>query len=361
MSSTDEKMGTSGTSDPPTNPASGKKFSNPGRYLEVLRQSLADSAGKSYRTLPLEMLIKKHSELKLKPLTGKNGLDRTITTPHLQRIGLALTGYEDDLLPGGLAWLGDAETHWLRDQPLSAWAERPQSWAQKNLAGLLVSHKAKLPDSFVEKLNEAGLPLLGTKLSITEILGMMPSIMDEHLSPQICFHGNLLAISGFGVLILGRSGIGKSDDALDLILHGHQLVADDTVQVYRNPLGKLIGKADELTRHHLTIRGLGIINIKELFGVTAILERHPIDLVLYLEAWDEEKRYTLQHKEELEILGVTLPLMRIPVSEGRNLNSLITVAVKTHELRTMGYDAEKRLTQKLRKRLRVEQKSQKNS
>lgn len=214
-----------------------------------------------------------------------------------------------------------------------------------------MSKDESVPTAFVEAVQNARLPLLITEHSLAKLLTQMPSIMDRHLSPKICFHGNMLVISGFGVLILGKSGIGKSDDALDLIMHGHQLVADDVVHVYRNPLGKLIGMADELTRHHLTIRGLGIINIKELFGVTAILESHPIDLILYLESWENPRQYDLQKQEELEILGITLPMMRLPVSPGRSLENLITVAVKTHELQTLGFNAEERLSEKLREKL----------
>lgn len=347
-------MGTSDTSGQPHNstPDHAKLH---GDYLKILRQSLAKSAEKPYRKLAISKLLGKHPELDLSCVTGEKGLQRSVSVPFLQRLGLALTGYGDHTLRGCLTWLGQAEARWLRDHPPEEWRMLPASWVEKGLAGVLVSKKEQLPDTFIKAMEEAELPLLATSHSISHILAQMPSIMDRHLSPKICFHGNFLVISGFGVLILGRSGIGKSDDALDLIMHGHQLVADDVVHVYRNPLGKLIGTSDELTKHHLTIRGLGIINIKELFGVTAILESHPIDLVLFLEPRELAQQVLPQKMEELEILGVKMPLMRLPVIMGRNLLNLITLAVKTHELRTLGYDAEERLHERLRQKLSNEQ------
>jgi len=322
-----------------------------GNHLKLLRQSLAESARKCRRDLAVSHLLKPQHQLELSALTQETGLNRKITHPYLQRLGLALTGYGDDFAAGSLLWLGSSEIRWLQEQPAETWEKGPELWARSGIAALVLPNQAEIPQPFLNRVQQAGLPILRTTLTITAFLDRVWPVLSEHLSPQICFHGNLLVISGLGVLILGKSGIGKSDDALDLIMHGHQLVADDVVHVHRNTMGKLIGSSDELTKQHMTIRGLGIVNIKELFGITAVLDSHPIDLILYLEPWEMAQQYALQQCEDMEILGVNRPMMRLPVAPGRNLENLITVAVKTHVLQTMGYNAERQLCEKLERRL----------
>lgn len=349
MSSTEGKTGISDILD--QHPKARPIDPQIGGHLKLLRQSLADTARKCRGELAIEHLLRPKHQLEASALTGSLGLARRITHPYMQRLGLAAAGYDEDLIPGSLLWMGDAEVKWLESNEASSWEGAPESWAGRGIAGLILPHLIQPPEPFLDRAIQAGLPVLKTHLDITAFMDRIWPVMSEQLSPQICFHGNLLVIGGMGVLILGKSGIGKSDDALDLIMHGHQLVADDVVHVHRNTMGKLIGSSDELTKQHMTIRGLGIVNIKELFGITAVLDSHPIDMILYLEPWETSKQYALQQCEDMEILGVKKPMMRLPVAPGRNLENLITVAVKTHVLRTMGYNAEKQLCEKLDRQL----------
>jgi len=317
----------------------------------ALKPFLARDACRVKATLRVADLIEAAGDLELEVAAGADGLDRTLTSPRVQVLGLALQGIPDDLESGSIQVLGRAERRCITENAIDSWSFLEDETG----IGCLVMPEAEADDAreelsngFLARIERTGLPLLTSTYPRPMVEARLLHLLEERLAPSLCLHGELVVFCGLGLLILGESGIGKSDCALDLIMNGHQLVADDGVLIRRNPLGQLIGKSSELIQNHMDIRGLGIVNIRELFSVYSVIEEHPIDLILMLERWREEKTYAcFNERGSLDILGVERPLIRIPVSQGRNWVNLIHVAVRRFILASKGYDAEEALADKL--------------
>ena len=317
------------------------------QYLDLLTDSIGE---RSVRTpsLAVAELIRACGSLEFQTDASERSLARAVTVPQIQSLGLALAGFTHNLRAGSVQVLETAEIEYLRARPDSQTGEAFAKIAGSEIACLLVPGGEKLSSPFRKALTRAAIPLLNSKRSSPEVLEVMRPVLDEALAPSINFHGDLVVFCGLGILILGKSGIGKSDCALDLITHGHQLVADDWVQVRRNSLGQLIGKGKDLIRHHMDVRGLGIINVKELFSIYSVIEEYTVDLVIFLEPWDPKKNYAcFQKQESLNLLGMRKPLLRLPVGSGRNWENLIQVAVRNFIIKSKGYDAERDLAQKV--------------
>jgi len=206
----------------------------------------------------------------------------------------------------------------------------------------------------------AKIPILGTNLVTGEFIFRLNRFLEDYLAPSISLHGVLIDVYGIGVLILGQSGIGKSETALDLILRGHRLVADDIVEIRKQGQKTLIGKGTEVIKYHMEIRGLGIINVKDLFGIASIRDKKKIELVIELMEWDVNKDYDRLGLEEesYAILGVEIPHLTIPVRPGRNLTTIIEVAARNQLLKIKGYysarDFQRRLLDELLEREEAE-------
>jgi HPr kinase/phosphorylase len=218
---------------------------------------------------------------------------------------------------------------------------------------LVITRNLEVPELLVEEADKKDIPLFRTDLITTDFIERVTNFLEEKLASTCSIHGVLIDVFGIGILILGKSGIGKSECALDLILRGHRLVADDMVYIQKRSPSALIGSGFEVIQHHMEIRGLGIINIRSLFGVEAIRERKKIELVLELMEWDNQREYDRLgfEEEKYPILGVELPMLRIPVTPARNLTTIIEVAARNHLLKVMGYDSalefEKKLLRKM--------------
>jgi HPr kinase/phosphorylase len=214
----------------------------------------------------------------------------------------------------------------------------------------------EIPELLLREAEERGIPVFRTNLRSIDFIERITKFLEEKLASTSSLHGVLMDVYGVGVLILGKSGIGKSECALDLILRGHRLVADDMVHIQKRSASSVIGSGFEVIQHHMEIRGLGIINIRSLFGVEAIREKKKIELVLELGEWDTHQEYDRLgfEEEKFSILEVELPMMRIPVTPARNLTTIIEVAVRNHLLKVMGYDSalefEKKLLRKIEER-----------
>ncbi|HYS44541.1 MAG TPA: HPr(Ser) kinase/phosphatase, partial [Geobacteraceae bacterium] len=202
---------------------------------------------------------------------------------------------------------------------------------------------------------KAGIPLLVTPLQSSTFISLITKFLEERLLPTTHVHGVLVDVLGVGVLLLGKSGIGKSECALDLVIRGHRLVADDIIYIKKKMPAALVGQAGETIQHHMEIRGLGIINIKDLYGVSSIREKKIIDLVLELIEWDPVQEYDrLGIDDQVHtILGVDLHHLKIPVRPGRNLTSIIEVAARNFLLKGMGYHSAREFHEKLLSRLDV--------
>ena len=284
--------------------------------------------------------------LRLGFLAGARGAEsRYLRTPRIQKLGLALAGFTHYLHEGRVQIIGQSELQFLSQLSSEERREAVARLEFEKISCVLVTKGLTPPAELVEAAERAALPLVQTPLVSSVAITTVTEYLEEALAPRETRHGVLLDLYGLGVLIEGKSGVGKSECALDLIMHGHQLVADDLVEVRRTRPGQLTGSTPDLLREHMEIRGLGILNIRELFGVSAVSGPKQIGLNIKLERWEEASevdRLGLEART-VEILGVAVPHFVLPVSPGRNLATLVETAVRVYLLRLRGYNAAHRL------------------
>lgn len=280
--------------------------------------------------------------LELRVLAGARGFGvRRITSARIQKLGLALAGFTHYVHPGRVQIIGQSEVLFLAQLTADKRREAIDNLSLELISCVLVTKEQMPPVEFVEAAERAGLPLLQTTLVSSIAIGAVTDFLQEALAPRELRHGVLLDAYGLGVLIEGESGIGKSECALDLVVRGHRLVADDLVEVRRLGPDYLLGSAPELLREHMEIRGLGIINVRDLYGVAAISGPKRVGLSIRLERWQDAREVERLGIDErtVEILGVNVPHVLLPVSPGRNLSTLIETALRVHLLRLRGYNA----------------------
>jgi len=290
--------------------------------------------------------------LNLELISGGEGLDNIVNRPRIQKPGLALAGFMEYIHPGRIQILGKSEITFLQERPPQ---ERGRIVAQLCRQGgscFVVTSGLEPAPELVAETEEHHVPLLRTDLSSSALIDKLTGYLEDRLAPRMVIHGVLLDIYGLGVLLLGESGVGKSECALDLVVRGHRLVSDDVVEIRRRGL-ELWGTGPELTRYHMELRGLGIINVKDLFGVAAVQLSKAVEFVIYLDPWKAGKRYDRLGLDEksYEVLGVDLPYVEMPVGPGRNLSVLIEVAARNHLLKLEGYHPARQLARRLGKRI----------
>jgi HPr kinase/phosphorylase len=290
-----------------------------------------------------DFLTSAPARLELRLLAGAGGAgERRITSPRIQKLGLALAGFTHYVHGGRVQIVGQSEIWYLGQLTRERRREAIRNLALAQISCVLITKDLEPPAELSEETESAGLPLLRTPLVSSAAISVVTDYLQQMLAPREARHGVLLDAYGLGVLIEGESGIGKSECALDLIGRGHRLVADDTVEIRRVSADQLMGSAPELLREHMEIRGLGIINIRDLFGVSAIRSgAKVIGLSIRLERWGALKEVDRLGVEErtVEILGVRVPQVLLPVSPGRNLATLVETAMRVHLLRVRGYNA----------------------
>jgi len=292
--------------------------------------------------------------LALDLLAGADGLDRLITSPHVQKTGLALAGFHEYLKPGRVLIFGESEIRYLESLQPSARSEAMRLALTSDFPCVLTTGGFALPRELVVEAERARLPLVQTAVPTPTAIAKLTSILEDRLAERIIMHAVLMDVLGLGILLAGESGIGKSECALDLIVRGHRLVADDTVEVRRRSETILLGTCPELTRHHMELRGLGVINVKELFGIASTRSSKRIELVVQLERWDPARAYERLGLDDAfhEILGLGVPLIRMPVAPGRNIAILVEVAARNQLLRARGQHAARVLAERLDRNLR---------
>jgi len=318
-------------------------------YLDLLSKIFGQADEKRTPEISVRVFLKRVPDLEISVIAGAGGLSRKLSSPKIQKPGLAFAGFLDFFEPGRIQILGRAEIQFIRQMGLEALRESLEKVFPRGLTCMVISRAQKPPVLLKEFCEAHEVPLLSCpKIGAQLVEGLIPAL-ERELSPQIKFQGNLIAAFGLGALVIGESGAGKSECALDLVMRGHQLIADDVVHCWRNASGLLLGRGDELIRYHMEIRGLGIINIKDLFGITAVADEHQIHLAIYLEPWNPKSRYQRLGLdfEEMEILNVKIPLIRLPVAPGRNLANLIEVAARNHLLIRKGHSSARNIAQKL--------------
>ena len=286
---------------------------------------------------------------------GKKGLNKKVTSSQVQKMGLALTGFVQFINPERLQIIGNTEMAYFRTLSYEKQEEVIHQICSLDLSSLVITSHLEIPELLLREADEKGIPLFQTNLTSADFIERGTRYLEEKLATHTSIHGVLMDVFGVGVLILGQSGIGKSECALDLVLRGHRLVADDMVHIQKRSSSSLVGSGFDVIKYHMEIRGLGIINIRSLFGVEAIRDRKEINLVVELTEWDPNREYDRLgfEEEKYPILGFKLPMLIIPVTPARNLTTIIEVAARNHLLKMMGYDSalefEKRLLRKMEK------------
>src|SRR5436309_4930031 len=311
---------------------------------------VAYAAGEDFLQTTVRALLSPELEdLAFKQVTGDDGLDRTILRPRVQKPGLAFAGYYEYIKPGRVQIIGESETKYLQSLPARLREKRVRDVAALEVSCLVVTKGITPLEEFKHECEKRSVPLFSTPAMSSTSITRTTYFLEETMAPKVTMHSGLLDVYGIGVLLLGDSGIGKSECALDLIYRGHRLIADDMVIIKRHPNDVLLGYSNDLIRHHMELRGIGIIDIKDLFGVASTRDMKPIDMIVRLEKWVEGAEYDRLGiaGETYELLGVAKPYVRLPVASGRNLALLVEIAARNHLMKLQGYDLARAFTQKI--------------
>lgn len=300
-------------------------------------------------TVKVKELVDK---LSLEVVTGdEESLERVITTGDISRPGLELTGYFNYYSHDRLQLFGNKEITFAERMMPEERLMVLRRMCSDDTPAFIVSRGLTPPKEMIEAASERSIPVLSSPISTSRLLGEISSFLNGGLAPRTSVHGVLVDVYGLGVLIQGDSGIGKSETALELVKRGHRLIADDRVDVYQQDELTIVGEPPKILQHLIEIRGIGIIDVMNLFGASAVRGSMPVQLVVYLESWSKDKKYDRlgSGNTEVEIAEVKIPQVKIPVKTGRNVAIIIEVAAMNFRARTMGYDATKtfedRLTQ----------------
>ncbi len=289
----------------------------------------------------------------LELVSGRGGLSRIITGPRLQKPGLALAGYTSYVHSERLQLLGLTEISYLRSLSPEARQAALEGLCSLQPCALVVTRGLEVPPELALSSEKHNVPVFSTPLLSSVFTSRVTKFLEERLAPETSVHGVLVDVFGVGILLLGKSGIGKSEAALDLVLRGHRLVADDVVEIRKRPPDTIYGHGSALIKHHMEIRGLGIINIKDLFGISAVRDGKKIELVAELVEWDEDEEYDRLGVEELRhsILDVAIPMVRVPIRPGRNITTILEVASRNLLLKFQGKHSAREFQDKLNRAL----------
>ena len=318
--------------------------------METKNQSISQKTI-SVRTLYEE----KKEEFQFELIAGEEGLDiRKLLTADINRPGLALTGFTQKFLAERIQILGSAEVTYLSTLSASARKDAISTVISFNPPCFIVAKKLTLPEGFTKIANKLKVPVLRTSLDTTQFIHMLTAYLDYKLAPETYLHGDLVDVYGVGLLLVGESGIGKSECALDLVERGNRLVADDLIKVQRRGEGIIMGQSaaqSPALQYHIEIRGVGIVDIYALFGIRSVRTRKRIEVQVELVRWEKNMDYERIGLEEqfTEILGVKIPLVRIPVMPGKNLALVCEVIAKNHLLKIMGYHPAKMFNEEILK------------
>lgn len=286
-------------------------------------------------------------------LSGGDGIANAVNRPRIQKPGLALAGFLEYIHPGRIQVLGKSETSFLTERAPAERSRIVSQLCRQGVSCFVLTTGLEPPEELLDETERQGVPLLRTELSSSTTIERLTRYLEDRLAPRSVVHGVLLDVYGLGVLLIGDSGVGKSECAIDLVMRGHRLVSDDIVEIKR--LGDtLVGTGPELTRYHMELRGVGIINVKDLFGVASVRLRKFVEFVLKLDPWKPGKKYDRLGLDDnaYEILGITLPYVEMPVGPGRNLSVLIEVAARNHLLKLKGYHPARELARRLGERMK---------
>lgn len=309
--------------------------------------------------ITVKQLVSDNSrDLSMRVVAGQQGLERQIEGKDFHSPGLALSGFTKGFPDNRLNLFGESEIQYLKQLSNSDLRSVLNTFFQLKIAGVIVSGKKRVPLIMKELADTLKIPVITSSITSSEASFLLTNYLGLHFAPKDSVHGTLVDIYGTGILFIGRAAIGKSEVALDLLERGHRLVADDVVDLTLRSSDILIGKGPEMLKHIIEIRGLGVINVKEIFGVRAIRLQKRIETVVELSDWNDREDYErLGLKEEFkEYLGVQIPLIKLPIFPGKNITVIAEVIALNLQLKVYGYHAAKDLSQKLLKNMKVRKK-----
>ena len=296
-----------------------------------------------------ELVDDKRLGLSLSLLAGEAGKGRPIRHPRVQKSGLALAGHFYGVVPTRVQVLGETELSYLETLPPDARGAAARGYFSLGLSCVVITRREEAPKAIVQAAEATGTPLFMSEARSSRTINALHALLDEKLAPSTSLHGVLVDVFGIGLLLLGKSGIGKSECAVELVLRGHRLVADDVVKCEWRPPGMVFGSAADMLRHHVEVRGLGVLNIKDLFGVTAVRERKRIDIIVQLDEWNEAKEYDRLGVDDQyqQILSTPIRLVTVPVRPGRDMGAMLEMAARNELLRRAGKHSAKELLSRL--------------
>lgn len=299
------------------------------------------------------MSVKVKDLLKISRLSQEYGdnvlLEKEIKTSDISRPGLEMTGYFDFYTPERIQLIGMKEWSYLMKMSSHNRHQVLLKMFQPETPVIIIARNLEIPEEMIRAADEKQIAILRSKTSTSRLSGEISSYLDSRLAERTSVHGVLMDIYGMGVLIQGDSGIGKSETGLELVKRGHRLVADDRVDIYAKDEVTLWGEPAEILRHLLEIRGVGIIDVMSLYGASAVKDSSQVQIAVYLENYDTQKTFDRlgNDTEELEVAGVRIPRIRIPVKTGRNISVVIEAAAMNYRAKQMGYDATKIFEERL--------------
>ncbi|MGB2869371.1 MAG: HPr(Ser) kinase/phosphatase [Bacteroidota bacterium] len=287
--------------------------------------------------------------LKLKSVNADVGFDKEVRDKNIHRPGLALAGYVELFTYDRVQVFGNTEIRYLKHLSLPERIKCFQTIFKFDLPCIFVTNDNALEPELVEIATKHHVSVFQTPFESTKFLYFLSDFLDDQFSPQTAVHGSFIDVYGIGVLLSGRSGIGKSEIALDLIERGHRLVADDVVMVTRKGEGILMGAGSDVVKHFMEIRGLGLIDVRSIFGIRSIRFQKRLELVVELQEWRQDVEYTrtgLDH-ENINIMGVDVPHIKLPIFPGKNITVIVEVIALDYLLKHYGYDAAREFSRRL--------------
>ena len=279
-----------------------------------------------------------------------------VTSTGINRPGLQMVGFYDHYEANRLQIIGKVENLFVEQLPSDERHMRLEDFFKSRPVGIIATSSITISEESVAFAEKYKVPLLRTATNTSEFMAALIAFLNVSLGPRITRHGVLVEVYGEGILLLGDSGVGKSETAIELLKRGHRLIADDAVEIKKVSATTLVGRAPEIIRHYVELRGVGIVDVRRLFGMGAVKESEKLDLVINLEEWDNNKMYDRLGLDEhtTNILGIEIPSITLPVSSGRNLSVVIEVAAMNNRQKRMGYNTAKEFNKRLMESMGLE-------
>lgn len=292
-------------------------------------------------------------KFKLSLLTDDSGFNKQIREQNLHRPGLALAGFVDLFSYNRIQVFGNTEMKYLKQLSAEDRLLALQNFFKFDVPCILLTDGNKPFDELVHLANEHHVSIFGAKFPTTKLTYLVHDFLDDQFAPRISIHGSFVDVYGIGMLFVGKSGIGKSEVALDLVERGHRLVADDIIIVTKKGESILMGSGTELVKHFMEVRGIGIIDVKSMFGVRAIRFQKRLEIIVELEIWDDKSHYTRTGLDEevFNLLDVEIPYIKLPILPGKNITVISEVIALNYLLKHYGYDSAKVLQKRLEDKL----------